>query len=439
MVDGSNFGIDDTEANAGYDPVGSGVGVVRVGKRDYAVGLYWNSVTVSSEAAKEARAMAGSDRVGADFYCIRSGATPQFGLGFRSAGHKSSMPSLAAHLASVKSGSWIGLFEVPGGFYLIAVRDDGILAECDRFIADSSVATDVFQDFLVQSEWGESIAPASLDIPGTKEVPIDGLIEGRPPARLTEVRRTGNFIRIGLAVALVGGVLIGGMSYMSSLEQERLEAEFRAKLEQAQKLMRPDEKVVVPPMPWEGKPLASAVLDECVREVKRFPTDIPGWNVTELICENGMIAAALDRSAALGSGGGPVTWIKRFVSSDGFNPSIDFPPEGSGSRVRLQWPMKALPHIPVDLKTLKLFQVRRALVEVFESRMTMVNLQDADSNDFWKGMTFRFSTKAEPTGFADLIAALPGAIMTRIRLDVRNAEWHLEGKIYEQLPPPQPK
>lgn len=438
MSDDTDFGM--TDSNDWIDGPESAeptVGVVRVGKRDYAVGLYWNSVNVATAAATEAREMASSERVGADFFCIRPGLTSQFGLGFKDMGHKSSMPSLAAHVAASKSGSWIGIFEVAGGFYLIAVRDDGILAECDKFYGSGDAVREAFENFQAQSDWQESFAPASLNIPRTKDLDISTLLDGRPPARLREVRRSINAIRLLIAAAAVGGILIGGMYYIDAVEQEKLRDELARKASEAAQLVVGKEKPVqIPPMPWEGQPNGQMAMKACRDHVGKLQADVPGWRLSDVYCEGTVAAAAFQRLGNLGDTGGPVTWVAPFVNKPGFSPTVDFPPNGSSNTVRVQWSLGDLPRIPVDIETAKLPIVRSAILRVLESRMTPVSFTEADSNEFWRGLAFRFSTKEDPMKFSDLIGSLRGVIITKIQLAVEKNEWTLEGKIYEQLPLP---
>jgi len=430
-----NFGLEEESYRAAPETAPATVGSVKIEKREYAVGLYWVAVDIPGSAAKEARDMAKSQN--ADYFCVRTGTTTQYGLGFKSAGHKANMPSLAAHLASAKSGSWLGLFEVPGGYYLIAVRDDGVIAETDRFIADRDMALDEFDSLQSQSDWGATYAPNSLDVPGSKEETLAGLLSGKPPARLTEVGRAGAMLRLGAVAILVGGGLIGGMTYLDSVEQERLRIEAEEQMQRARDMLKSQEpEIQVPPMPWIGKKLAVPTLNACVDAANKFQTDIPGWNVQEVFCEGDSIAVAVDRSAAPGAGGAPVTWIEPLVSNEGFKPRIDYPKEGSGNRVRIQWGLGNLPPIPVEFKTPKLGEVRRGMVEVMEDRMTPIAITDADNTQFWQGISFRFSTREDPTAFGDLLGAIPGVIITRIHLTVATGDWILEGKIYEQLPLP---
>jgi len=439
-TDDNSFGFDDEPSasmSAGEAP-GTGVGVVRIAKRDYAVGLHWNGVEHPSKAAAEAREMAASPSFNADLFCLRSGATPQFGLGFKAQGHKAGMPSLAAHLAASRGGSWIGLFEVVGGYYLVAVRDDGILSECDRFFDDGDEARSVFEDFQTQSEWEEAIAPKDFDIPGTRVVAIEGMLEGRPQVRLSEVRRSSNIIRLGLAALAVGVVVIGGMMYLDHQEELRLEEEARAAFEAARNnILGPEEEPIqIPPMPWEGQRMAVPLIEACVEGILKFPTDIPRWRVRELICQNGALVAAVDRDGALGEGGGSINWVKEQVKH--LEGALVVPDaSGSGSRVAVEWTLPQTPEIPVDIRTAPVAKMKEAMLAQFEERFTPVIFGDADNTEFWLGFTFSFSTTEDPRGFTDVIGALPGAILTSLTYNVDGHVWNLEGKAYEQLPLPQ--
>lgn len=440
MANGDNsFGFDDEPAVApDAASSGPGVGVVRVAKRDYAVGLHWNGVEQPSKAAAEAREMAASPSFNADLFCVRSGSTPQFGLGFKSQGHKSGMPSLAAHLAQSRGGSWIGLFEVVGGYYLVAVRDDGILAECDRFFEDPDEARAVFEDFQGQSEWDDAIAPEDFDIPGARPASIEAMLEGRPQVRLAEVRRSSNIIRFGLALLAIGVIIIGGMTYLDHQEQLRIEEEARLALEAARNnILGPEEQPIeIPEMPWEGRRLAVPVIEECVKGILKFPTDIPGWKVGDFVCNEGGAVVSVDRDGAAGIGGGSINWIRVQTRHMGQDVAIRDPKEGSGSRVLVSWPIAQTPAIPVDLKTAPVAKMKAMLLEHMEERMTPVIFGEADNTEFWRGFTFTFTTAEDPRGFVDLIGALPGAIVTNVLYNVDAHEWTLEGKAYEQLPLP---
>ena len=90
-------------------------GVVTVGRRQYASGLYWENSPSGriSQAAKEAAHRPGQQ---ADSYAVRSGnkggRVPQFGLSQFVTGHKAGMPVLAGCIANQQPGSWAGGFRL---------------------------------------------------------------------------------------------------------------------------------------------------------------------------------------------------------------------------------------------------------------------------------------------------------------------------------------
>ena len=108
----------------------SSTGVVTVDGQKYAVGLVWQPVQNLDDPIVEIRESADSE-AGADLYCLRPAATPQYGIGYSDLGHRDGMPSLAAAVASVwtEYSSVCAVFKVDEGWWLIAIRNDLILAE----------------------------------------------------------------------------------------------------------------------------------------------------------------------------------------------------------------------------------------------------------------------------------------------------------------------
>src|SRR5580698_10154559 len=120
-----------------------GAGVATVGRRPYAVGLYWENSPSGrvSQAAKEAAHQPGQQ---ADFYAIRvaskAGRIPQFGLSPAGVGHKTGLPVFAACLANQQPGSWAGAFRLREGTVVTVVRDDLIVPDGDQLFIDESDA-----------------------------------------------------------------------------------------------------------------------------------------------------------------------------------------------------------------------------------------------------------------------------------------------------------
>ncbi|NTF17252.1 type 4b pilus protein PilO2 [Agrobacterium rubi] len=414
------------------------VGVIRVNKRDYAVGLQWNTLEDPSRGAEEARAYASMPSVMADFFGVRQSSSPQFALGFKSYGHKSNMPSLAAHAAREKGGSWLGLFEVAGGYYLLAVRDDAIISEFDRFYEDREAALRAFDEVRYMT-WDETIAPASMKVDQTSSLTLDTLLAGKPPVKLGDVRKTSPIIKFCLLGFFAVGVFFAYSTYMEGVNQKALDEQAAELARQAASLVtQTPEEEPIPEMPWVNLPQGAKLLEKCVGDVRQFRLSIPGWSVNDFFCSSSSVsaAAAIDRKAMVGAGGGSVNWIRPYVEREGFKPSITFPPEGSGSRVRAEWPLADVPMIPVDINTVKIRKIRESLLTVFEDRMTPIKFSDADSNLYWRGLAFDFETKIDPLAYSDILSAIPGLIVDDVTYSVKTNTWQVKGRAYEQLPLP---
>ncbi|MTH97582.1 type 4b pilus protein PilO2 [Roseibium sp. RKSG952] len=436
-----NFGGSDLELEEDYrEDVGSGVGKIRVGKRDYAVGLHWDLVNQPLQADKEARGLARDPKFQADFYCVRHGGTQQFGLGFARMGHRANMPSLAAHLAAVNGDSWLGVFEVAGGYYVVGIQSDGVFSETDRFFEDAESAQSFFEEMRSSMEVGELFAPEDFGIRDARTVSIDVLLAGKVPIRLKSVGRSGFVVKAVVAVGLVTGLIVGTSLYLDSLEMARLQEEARLLAQRAaQSVGSQPEEIDIPSMPWEGKYQGAAVISACVESINEFQTSVPGWEVQEVICAGTNASARLVRTGVLEDGASSINWIYPYVKRPGFDPVVNQPATGSADMVTVDWILEEPPLIPVDLKTAPLLDVRKALLATFEGRMTRISLQNADSNDFWLGMSFSFSTDKDPMAFMDILSAIPGMIVTQVHQDIATSKWTIEGKAYEQLPLPGPR
>jgi hypothetical protein len=314
------------------------------------------------------------------------------------------------------------------------VRDDGILSECDRFIRDEEAARDVLESYAGQSTWGAVIAPKSMEIPGSTEALIEDTLDGKPPVSLVDARQTSNVVKFAIIAVGVIGAVVAVMYYQETIRQaeiDRIAYEQSIKVTEGLGLTEPE--VPIPDMPWVNQLRASEAVAACADKAGLFRTDIPGWRFKEAECAGTGMAVTLERRGSLGNRGTPVTWIKPFVG----DASVSYGPNGTDTMAAVAVSLGEVPRYPVDLATVSKAVATRAIQEVLENRYVPVALTAADENEFWRGVAFSFKTKEDPKGFADLLTALPGVIMTRIHLDAASAEWTLEGKVYEQLPQPE--
>src|SRR3984957_19374126 len=167
-----------------------GAGVVTVGRRPYAVGLYWEN-SPSGRVAQAAREAARQPGQQADFYALRAGSkegrVPQFGLGQKSAGHKAGMPVFAACLANQQPGSWAGAFRLRDGVVITVVRDDLIVPDGDQYYANESDARDRLLQEIGFGGLQRVYAPEAWAIASSYSMPISLLLDERRDVKLRAV------------------------------------------------------------------------------------------------------------------------------------------------------------------------------------------------------------------------------------------------------------
>lgn len=451
MSDGFDIGGDDANGMQDSSSYVMRVGVIRVGKRDYAVGLQWNTLEDPSRAAEEARAYANMPSVSADVFGIRQSSSPQFAVGFKSYGHKTNMPSLAAHAARAKGGSWLALFEVAGGYYLLAVREDAIISEFDRFFDDEKAALRAFDEVRYMT-WDDIIAPASMKVDQTSFTSLESLLDGKAPVKLQDVKKR-SIIITGCVVGFIAlGALWGVNSFMDAATKAEIDRKLAETAEQAKSVIKQEPEVEPPPaMPWEGQSQGAKFLEKCVTDIRKFKLSIPGWTVNDFFCrpegDVAIVAAALTRKGSVEDGGGSINLISRFVARDDFKASLNggpgeatiFAPEdGSGNLVSVEWRIEGIDTIPLDIKTANVGKVRLSMLQIFEDRRTKVSFSEASKVNaiYWRGLGFSYGSRIDPLSFVDVISSIPGAMVTDVHYTVSTNQWTIKGEAYEQLPPP---
>jgi hypothetical protein len=442
-----HFNLDDDFADVPTAGFGAATpsairGTVKIGKVEYAVDLQWESPRDPSKSAEEARAYGAGQADRPDFYCIRKGVKTQFGLGYASQGHKTNLPSLAAHICQSKGSSFVALFEVDGGYYLLAVRDDNILSDAERFIENLPEANDQLSRLIQQYDFPEIIAPASLDIENAREIAITSLLSGRVATRLKDIRRSSSYIKFALAGGIAVIVIFGARYYWDTIQQARIQEEARIAAENFKQTVGiAPQQEVIPPMPWDGQLIGARLLERCYEEIKKFPLDIPGWTVDSLDCkpsgENADIAAFVTRNNSLEQGGMPITGAMRMVKYNGLNPQLSTPGTGSQGPFGFSWAVGGIPKLPADIKTAKKSLIVSSLLQIMEARRTEVTFSPADTTKFWDGVNIEFKTSLNPLSFADVLGAVPGFMLDSLEYRVGDNVYTIKGKAYEQLPLPE--
>ena len=438
----SDFGDDDVMSFEEDNIPSPLVGIVRIGKTEYAIDLQWNIPVEPNRAASEARRYRAGEQDRPEYFCVKSGNRPQFGLGFSSLGHKPNLAVLAPHICENEESSFIGLFEVEGGYYLIGVVDDSILSDTEQLYSKEAEAFNAFSNVLGMNDFKVIYAPASMGIDGSIPRDIEDIISGKPPSRLKDTSKSSGYIKIGLFALILGIVIFGVRYYLDEVGMQRIAAEAQRQAERAQTMVGlKEEEVPIPPMPWEGKVLGAKALEACYEELLKFPLDVPYWEVSDLKCvasgSGVSVVSYLRRDKTLEAGGPPISYAIQMVKDNGLSPRFSSRADnGTTQNIAFDWSVTNLPTIPVDIKTETILNIRTSLLQIMESRRTSYTISPADSNQYWKGINIEFDTHLSPISFADIIDAIPGFVFSGLDYQLEQNRFTFKGKAYEQLPLP---
>jgi hypothetical protein len=342
------------------------------------------------------------------------------------------MPSLAAAVADNRQGNWIGCFLIGEGYYLIAVRDDGIWPGTDRYYLSEEDARSAFESIFPIGEWEGIFAPQSFGYSEAKEMPINNLLIGKPSVRLHVVSgRSRKFVLFG-GLILVMLAVFGGFRYSEYLSEQASEAAMRAMREAGNRNNPLRQKVEIPPMPWEGRVQGAIFIEKCAAGIKDLQkVEFPGWRAGNYYCANGdktgpkTAAVDLMRDGAASS----INWVKYATDKAGYKAGVT-PVGAQGALVTL--PIGPIPAIAIDVQTGKIPEMQRFLISQFDERLTRIDLAGGEHNQFVTGLKLTFRTNVAPSNFLDILQRIPALVIYKMTYDSRTWLWTIEGVTYEQ-------
>ena len=263
----------------------SSPGVVSVKGQRYAVGLIWQPLQNLDDPILEVRETAESE-MGADLYCLRPAATPQYGIGRTELEHRDGMPSLAAAVASVFADqpSFCGVFKVDEGWWLVAIRNDLILAEEDVVFSNEDEAKRAYASMMAVPDWGLRVVPEEWQIEGAEFRDLASVLQKARKIRLqpiNAVRRTKFLLLIAL---LIIGIVIWLVYSLVSLWRNVFPPEKIRVVEQPT-VLPPVRPAPEKPKPWEKVVDLSAFFNQCWTSAYQIRAIIvPGWTMGNIEC-----------------------------------------------------------------------------------------------------------------------------------------------------------
>jgi hypothetical protein len=294
--------------------------VITVGHTTYAVSLFWQPLQDVEDPLPEIRETAESILEGADLYCLRTDNALQYGLGVSEEGHRAGQPAAAIAVADAFADqpSSVAVFEVPEGWWFVAIRNDIILSEEDVLYKSEEEAKKAFYSMMAVPDWGRKVAPDSWGIEGTIEIGIEEILRN---AKQVKLQRLGNVKGTKYLIAIVAAVLVllyvlwNVLSNLFTPEVKVKPVAPVAALPEAPKIqpqakmapMQAERKLQIP---WVGRPYVGDLLNECYElavQVKGLAA--PGWQMVNVTCNEQGVFAMWDRKW------GRIDWLNKAINS----------------------------------------------------------------------------------------------------------------------------
>lgn len=423
--------LDDQLNNFTAATLASSGGTITVGRRRYAVGLYWQPSPSGrvSQAAREAARQPGQM---ADFFAVRpgnqAGRVPQFCLGQKELGHTAGLPSAAASVAEEQPGSWGGVFKVQEGWWLVVSRDDLIAPDGDMLFDEEAPARQRLYDEINLGGLQRIYAPEHWGISNADPMPLTLLIQSRAEARLQNVH-----LPVKMYMIVGGGLLalcvIGYLLFMWQQQQEddRRAAMMQLSAEQQQiaKLQAQGQLAPPPPPPppkrvWEDQPLPEIWLDACRQAMTRVSRTAVGWKLDGVVCRGKSLTVSWKRDqgpSVLPESAVPTN--DRMAAVSVF-PLIDFPPRGQ-EQLRPNGEMG---------RTILLKDLHIEMMDLPDDAPAVPQSgQVAPPPVPWLKKKITLKSQTAPWFVWQSYMGLTGIVLDELRWDLKN--WNVEGTLYE--------
>ena len=417
-------------------------GVVVIDGQKYAVGLLWQPIQRSDDPLSEIRETVESEE-GADLYCLRLGT--QYGIGKTSLGHREGMPSLAATVASglANYSSYCGVFQVPEGWWFIAVRNDLILSEEDVLYASEEEALRAFTSMMAVPDWELKIVPASWNIEGTEHFELAELANRGHKVRLQEInaeRKTKILLVFALLIiAVVVVVIFWAVQIWNQVWQQPT-----IKAEKPPEIIQPVQPAPEKAQPWEQLNDTRAFINACWNNSYQLKSIvIPGWGIGRIECTPESINTSFSRKDSKSL----LSWIRFALEEYQFTIlTVDLSQDGGSATATVK--LGKMPKV-VSKPTWTAAQLQEDLSELVRATPALAgfnftqqevldppNRPDGSRPANQKVYTyFQFSVASEytPWEWLQFFDKFTGLELVRMEFDPSNGQsvkWKYEGRIY---------
>ena len=417
--------------------------VITISRKKYATGLFWQPVISGQNprafAANLAKSVDNKLNLFAEYRNMA-------GVSGRKMGHRARMSAAAANLAEsfAEYSSFLAVFAVPQGFWIVALRNGVIIA--DRLYTTDDDAKREFTRLVVLPDWGALIEPSCWKVSRAIEKILDDVVMGSTSVTL---RPISNFRTNVVALAIVGvlafglfqlfrGPLVQMVSPQPQIAKINHDviAEYKRQMEQRNReldnMFPTTVRSVVPataqiPMPYDALPDKFARADLCWRAIGFLMQVIPGWVQTSVDCDMDTATAKLRR------GYGTLADLYAAIPELMRGAEIT---ELSESEVMLRVNLPIL-QTSASLEELDAESVMREINSILQLisangdvRLSMEEVANNDRTAIINTVLAGIQSKLTPQEFIKIFDSLSGIAIPKISWDARTRTWNYEVKIY---------
>lgn len=426
-------------------------GTVVIKKVKYAVGLIWQPLQDPDNPSPEIREAMETD-ADSDLYCLRITASPQYGLGRKSMGHRTGELSLAATIASALSDktSICAVFKVDEGWYFVAVRNDLILSENDVLFKTQEEAENAFYRMMSVPDWDVKIVPPDWNVDGAITKPIESIIrESRVRVRLEELgARKKNQILLVIGIALVIALLSFVYS-MFTVFTPVIQQEEKIEPIAIPEIIKPVEPTPEKPKPWEKIPDIKTFSNKCWNNAYQLKTlNIPGWALGIVTCTTSGLTTSWSRgSSDIWTNPPRIRWIKAALNEYKMtNVNIQINKDGASAKGSVSfYDIPLIASVPLYTEQQlweELTDIKQAVnLSIEFQRKTVLDPPDnpdgskPEHQQEYVYYLFSITSSYTPFEWLTFFSKFPGLELTKIEFNPLSEpddpnKWKYEGRIY---------
>ena len=410
--------------------------VINIARKKYAAGLFWQPVAGGQNPRSFARKIAKFVPGRIKYFTEYRGMV---GIGAFALGHRRAMTIAAAEIMEAFSeyNSFLGVFAVRQGSYLLAVRNGIIIA--DKLYPNEDEARAEYDKLSELPDWGTLIAPGNWSAPRAEEKHLEDVVSGDSKFTIQSVSNVGKWLVTLILLALAVG--IGLYVYWNPIQQiisvhahpekvDQLAAEkYRRSMEERTAQLKANLPAPLKiAMPYETLPDPALRMQQCYDAITYLMQIIPGWNQVDASCDETTATTHLHRSW------GAMTDVLAFVANNMSDAGIT---ENSDSDIVLTLDLVKLP-TSVRPPVMAASDVSRNVNSTFQLMGQSVDVRPGvetvvGPNNTTAAVNLVMASAASklvPLEFIKIFADYSAVAVPSVTWTARDRTWNYEVKIY---------